>query len=157
MNQQNPGPAYQFERSPGRGDPALLSSESQAESLEFSSSNVDSESYTALGGAASLTGLLPHYHPSFQDATETVREMHLALLYLLSNPEEFQRALQVHPSQGEATLAQWNAEYETESMTEAGSYVTSAESTVTTSGPTPLPFVVFACLLYTSPSPRDRG
>ena len=146
---QNPGPAYQFERSPGRGDASLgiHGSPSHSESLDYSS-NVDSESYTALGGASSLTGLVPNYHPSFQDATETVREMHLALLYLLSNPEEFQRALQVHPAQGATTLAEWNAEYETESMTDAGgSIVTNAEveSTVTSSGgPTPLPFVVFA-------------
>lgn len=51
-----------------------------------------------------------------QDATETVREMHLALLYMLSNPEEFQKALQLRPAQGTTTMAEWNAEYETESI-----------------------------------------
>jgi hypothetical protein len=141
----SPRPAYQFERSPGRGsgDNLLYGSPSNAESLEYSS-NVDSESYMALGAASSLTGLVPNY-PSFQDATDTVREMHLALLYLLSNPEEFQRALQVHPAHGATTLAEWNAEYDTESMTDGGSIATNAESAIeAATGPTPLPFVVFA-------------
>lgn len=135
-------PAYQFDRSPGGSD-FLQASPSHAESLEYSS-NVDSESrYTALG--PSLTGLVPNY-PSPQDATETVREMHLALLYLLSNPEEFQRALSVHPALGATTLAEWNLEYDNESMVDGGSIVTTAESTITTTTnePTPLPFVVFA-------------
>jgi len=148
QHEESPGPAYQFERSPGHQSFGLKEAPSQGESLEYTSSNFDSDSYTALGGAASLTGLVPSYHPNFRDATDTVREMHLALLYLLSNPEEFHRALQVHPAQGATTLAQWNAEYENESLTDAGgSIVTTAdaESTVTTSGaPPPLPFVVFA-------------
>ncbi|CAB9501276.1 expressed unknown protein [Seminavis robusta] len=139
----SPKPAYQFERSPGGGGENLLQgSPSHAESLDYSS-NIDSESYTALGGAASLTGLVPNY-PSYQDATETVREMYLALLYLLSNPEEFHRALQVHPAYGATTLTEWNAEYDTESITDGGSIVTTAESAVSLSGPTPLPFVVFS-------------
>ena len=137
----NPGPAYQFERSPGR-DPSLYPMSSRTESLEYSTQDNDSESYEALGAASSLTGLVPSFH-HLHDATDTVREMHLALLYLLSNPEEFHRALQASPAQGATTLAEWNAEYENESMTDAGSYVTSTEST-TTAGPTPLPFVVFA-------------
>ena len=149
----SPGPAYQFERSP-RGEGLSPSynhedSPSHLESLDYSSNNdVDSETYTALEGASSLTGLVPSYHPSFQDATDTVREMHLALLYLLSNPEEFQRALQVHPAQGATTLAEWNAEY-CETETDVGSIITTADNESiatanTTSGPTPLPFVVFA-------------
>lgn len=152
MSQQqsnNPGPAYQFERSPrgGTADPVYQDSPSHLESLDYSYNNdADSETYTALGGASSLTGLVPNYHPNFQDATDTVREMHLALLYLLSNPEEFQRALQIHPAQGATTLAEWNAEYlDSESVTDVGSIVTTtAESIATASGPTPLPFVVFA-------------
>ena len=156
MSQQqsnSPGPAYQFERSPrgGSGDPGYQDSPSHLESLDYSYNNdADSETYTALGGASSLTGLVPNYHPNFQDATDTVREMHLALLYLLSNPEEFQRALQIHPAQGATTLAEWNAEYlDSESVTDVGSMVTTTadESVATASGaggPTPLPFVVFA-------------
>lgn len=135
----SPGPASQFDRSPGRSE-YLQASPSQSESLEYSS-NVDSESrYTALG--PSLTGLVPNY-PSSQDATQTVREMHLALLYLLSNPEEFQRALQVAPILGTTTLAAWNAEYDNESMVD-GSIVTSADSAIDMNEPAPLPFVVFA-------------
>lgn len=137
--------SHQNERSSGGntgGVPYLYPAGSQSESLEYSAQDNDSESYEVLGGASSLTGLVPSFH-HFHDATDTVREMHLALLYLLSNPDEFHRALQASPVQGTTTLAEWNAEYENESMTDAGSYVTSAESTAT-AGPTPLPFVVFA-------------
>jgi hypothetical protein len=57
------------------------------------------------------------------DATQVVHEMHLALLYLLSNPEEFQRALAIcqsnsalgsnddSRSQQAKTLQEWNNEY----------------------------------------------
>jgi hypothetical protein len=63
-----------------------------------------------------------HSHLSTSsDATTAVHEMHLALLYLLSNPEEFEQAIR-HPdmmpgSSNTTTLAQWNAEYaDTESL-----------------------------------------
>jgi hypothetical protein len=55
------------------------------------------------------------------DATSAVHEMHLALLYLLSNPEEFEQTIR-HPGMvngagNTTTLAQWNAEYaDTESL-----------------------------------------
>ena len=83
------------------------------------------------------------------DATQVVHEMHLLLLYLMSHPEEFQRAA--------ATLEQWNAEYgnDNESLyTEA----TNAESSQiidklhtndtnsgmnSSSSSTPLPYAVF--------------
>lgn len=141
-DRDNPGAAYQFERSEGGIGRPLQPSSSRSESLQYSAPNNDSESYEELGGTSSLTGMVPNFHHS-HDATDRVREMHLALLYLLSNPEEFQGALQMSPPRGATTLAEWNAEYENESTTDAGSYVTSTEST-TTLGPTPLPFVVFA-------------
>ena len=52
---------------------------------------------------------------SSTDATEVVHEMHLALLYLLSNPEEFQRAMECHAARDGAaakTLEEWNADYQ---------------------------------------------
>ena len=61
--------------------------------------------------------------------------MHLALLYLLSNPDEFQKALKSHPPRGATTLSAWNAEYDDEDE----SVISSATATAT-----PLPFVVFA-------------
>jgi hypothetical protein len=59
---------------------------------------------------------------------------HLALLYLLSNPEGFKKALHTHPPRGATTLSEWDAEYDEDDE----SVVTSATAT------TPLPFVVFA-------------
>lgn len=106
-----------------------------AESMDYSS-QVGSESYyysEADGGQSSVTGQggASLYN---QDATEIVHEMHLALLYLLSNPDEFKKALQTHPPNGATTLDQWNAEIEDD------------EESVMTAGTvsTPLPFVVFA-------------
>jgi hypothetical protein len=110
-----------------------------SESLAYSVNDVDdsaSESYYNDGTGSSVTGLaagLSNYH----DATQTVHEMHLALMYLLSNPEEFKKALHAHPPRGATTLAEWNAEYEEE---DEESVVTSA----TTSAATPLPYIVFA-------------
>eukprot|EP00523_Entomoneis_sp_CCMP467_P001168 CAMPEP_0168750012 /NCGR_PEP_ID=MMETSP0724-20121128/17031_1 /TAXON_ID=265536 /ORGANISM="Amphiprora sp., Strain CCMP467" /LENGTH=453 /DNA_ID=CAMNT_0008797977 /DNA_START=170 /DNA_END=1531 /DNA_ORIENTATION=- len=86
------------------------------------------------------------------DATSVVHEMHLALLYLLSNPDEFQRALAARPSRGATTLHEWNAEYEdnesladtavTDSFSAAlDATQNGASSNIST---TPLPFVVFA-------------
>lgn len=88
-------------------------------------------------------------HPSlgvynYKDATKTVHEMHLALLYLLSNPDEFQKALHSHPPRGSTTLADWNAEYEQDDQTVDDQ--TASESVAQSQQPqqTPLPFVVFA-------------
>jgi hypothetical protein len=83
-------------------------------------------------GASSVTG---HGHSYYhQDATEIVHEMYLALLYLLSNPDEFKKALATHPPRGATTLDEWNAELDEDEE----SVMTSATAT------TPLPFIVFA-------------
>jgi len=105
------------------------------DSMDFSS-NAGSESYYHLqdGVGSSVTGqggILGQKN----DATETVHEMHLALLYLLSNPEEFKKALSSHPPKGVTTLSDWNAEYDEEEE----SVITS-----TTVSSTPLPYIVFA-------------
>lgn len=75
-----------------------------------------------------------------QDASEIVHEMYLALLYLLSNPDEFKKALQAHPPRGATTLDEWNAELDEDDEAEED------EESVMTSGTstTPLPFIVFA-------------
>jgi hypothetical protein len=136
--------------------PAPTSSNA-GESLDYSSvadsshMDGDSESYLAINTLADssiITGHVANYHTLHADATNTVHEMHLALLYLLSNPEEFQKALSSHPARGATTLAEWNAEYDNESMTE-GESITTAENytaaeTAETGSATPLPFVVFA-------------
>jgi hypothetical protein len=126
------------------------------ESLDYSSvadsshMDGDSESYLAihtLAESSIITGHVASYHTLHADATNTVHEMHLALLYLLSNPEEFQKALSSHPARGATTLAEWNAEYDNESMTEGESITTADNYTVETGvngSATPLPFVVFA-------------
>jgi hypothetical protein len=76
-----------------------------------------------------------------QDASEIVHEMYLALLYLLSNPEEFKKTLHAHPPRGATTLDEWNAELDDDydAEEEDDSVVTSG-----TTSATPLPFVVFA-------------
>jgi hypothetical protein len=86
-----------------------------------------------------------------QDASEIVHEMYLALLYLLSNPDEFKKTLHAHPPRGATTLDEWNAEleddYDAEEEEEEESVVpTGSNSTTSTSSAsaTPLPFVVFA-------------
>ena len=149
MNGSNPGAAYDFERTKKKPE------SSYCDSLEYSS-QVDSESYldihTVTGGDAStsVTGQVANvHHNNHNDATDTVHEMHLALLYLLSNPDEFHRALAAHPARGATTLQQWNAEYDNESMTEAESLMTTSNEATNSqqqsqSMATPLPFVVFA-------------
>jgi hypothetical protein len=131
-------------------------SSNAGESLDYSSvadsshMDGDSESYLAihtLAESSIITGHNASYHTLHADATNTVHEMHLALLYLLSNPEEFQKALSSHPARGATTLAEWNAEYDNESMTEGESITTADNYTVETGvngSATPLPFVVFA-------------
>lgn len=104
------------------------------ESMDYSSALGSDAYYTHDGNNSSVTGG-PAAHASYrEDATETVHEAFLALLYLLSNPDEFKKALHTHPPRGATTLSEWNAEYEEDDE----SVVTSATAT------TPLPFVVFA-------------
>jgi hypothetical protein len=126
VNNGSPGPAYDLERT------ETPVGKARTESLDYSS-NAGSESYYNDGAGSSVTG---HggSRIGYQDATETVHAMHLALLYLLSNPEEFKKALHTHPPRGATTLSEWNAEYDDDDE----SVITSA--TVST----PLPFVVFA-------------
>lgn len=156
-NENSPRPAYSLHRTDRETTTSSVGQPpGELESLEYSS-HVDSESYMAIHTLAESSSVTGHYHTTTHaDATDTVHEMHLALLYLLSNPEEFQKALATHPARGATTLAEWNAEYDTESL------MTEGESTVTGNNTndfapainggaaaaggttTPLPFVVFA-------------
>jgi hypothetical protein len=87
-------------------------------------------------GMSSVGGFYTEHHQD-QDASEIVHEMYLALLFLLSNPEEFKKALQAHPPRGATTLDEWNAELDEDEEDEE-SVMTSGTAT------TPLPFIVFA-------------
>lgn len=102
------------------------------ESLDYS--GLGSYNHTDDGGASSVTGGGGNYLYRHQDATAIVHEMHLALLYLLSNPEEFKKALNAHPPSGATTLDEWNAEMDEEDE----------ESVMTSGVSTALPFIVFA-------------
>lgn len=164
MSTTGPGPAYEFPIKKRQVNVISKSStmlprasnSNAGESLDYSSvadsshMDGDSESYLAihtLAESSIVTGHNASYHTLHADATNTVHEMHLALLYLLSNPEEFQKALSSHPARGATTLAEWNAEYDNESMTEGESITTADNYTVETGvagSATPLPFVVFA-------------
>mmetsp|Transcript_19766 Transcript_19766/g.30503 ORF Transcript_19766/g.30503 Transcript_19766/m.30503 type:complete len:425 (+) Transcript_19766:85-1359(+) len=141
-------PAYALERteilgvegkkSPGQHGQALSTfSANTGDSMSYSEPIDDGESYIA---NSSVTAGVYNY----KDATKTVHEMHLALLYLLSNPDEFQKALHSHPPRGATTLADWNAEYEQDDQTVDDQ--TASESVAQSQQPqqTPLPFVVFA-------------
>jgi len=140
-------PAYDLQRTP------LTTTTPELESMELSS-NADSESYLAIHTLAESSYPGQYHTTTHADATNTIHEMHLALLYLLSNPEEFQKALAAHPARGATTLAQWNAEYDNESLTDAESMSMAylehngggggAGSPGGGGGATPLPFVVFA-------------
>lgn len=138
----------------------MTAAESTADSLDYSS-HVDSESYldlhTALGNhhnyndqASLATANVVNATPPPPDATHIVHEMHLALLYLLSNPEEFQRALDQPAIGGATTLTEWNAEYDAEeSLGEGSTYVgpgcgVGGKQQQSTPSLTPLPYVVFA-------------
>ena len=128
----------------------------------------------AAGGGPTDSSVLTASPYPYPDATQTVHEMYLALLYLLSHPSEFQKALSQHPPRGATTLAEWNREYyydhdsETLTTTTNGGFThddddddddddeadedefTQDPSTLgdltTTTNPhtTPLPFVIFA-------------
>jgi len=114
-------------------DDANTSNVHVSESLDYSNIGSDSlYNHTDDGGASSVTGGGGNYSYRHQDATAIVHEMHLALLYLLSNPEEFKKALNAHPPSGATTLDEWNAEIEDE------------ESVMTSGVSTALPFIVFA-------------
>lgn len=109
---------YEFHRTEEFSGRAAVPSPFSADSMEYS------EAAFSVDQASSVTAGLTSYH----DATRTVHEMHLALLFLLSNPDEFHKVAANPPP----TLSDWNNEYSDEATAD-GSVVT-----------TPLPYVVFA-------------
>ncbi|VEU37711.1 unnamed protein product [Pseudo-nitzschia multistriata] len=118
-------------------DDANASNFHVGESLDYSQIGTADSYYNHTDDGASSSVTAGHTYNMYrhQDATASVHEMHLALLYLLSNPEEFKKALSAHPLSGATTLDEWNAEIEDED-----------EESVMTSGlpVTALPFIVFA-------------
>ena len=73
----------------------------------------------------------------FKDCTETVHHMHSLLLYLLSNPTEFQEAIDFHTNKSTtSTLSAFHAEYDR--GTDVGSVFNGDEENI------PVPFMVFA-------------
>lgn len=131
----NPGPSFDLDDSRYSSQQyQQLQAAYTEESMDYSSAIGSEAYYTQDGANSSVTGG-PAAHASYhEDATETVHEAFLALLYLLSNPDEFKKALHTHPPRGATTLSEWNAEYEEDEE----SVITSATIN------TPLPFVVFA-------------
>lgn len=120
-----------------------------SEYIDMHTAVTEQDSHT-VGTAAHLSPLHNHV---YSDATAAVHEMHLALLYLLSNPDEFSKACSSNYPQSTTTLAQWNAEYgDNESLfTNDDSLPTTTSPSSQTahlpnddSQPPPLPFVVFA-------------
>lgn len=73
----------------------------------------------------------------FKDCTETVHHMHNLLLFLLSNPDEFQEAIDFHNNKSTtSTLSAFHAEYDR--GTDVGSIFNGDEENI------PVPFMVFA-------------
>lgn len=143
-SKESPGPSYDFEKSKGR---TLGSMEYSSMAEDEDDDGAESETYLDIQTlGTSVTGQHASWNNSATaDATESVAEMHLALLYLLSNPEDFHRALSSAPARGATTLAQWNAEYDNESLlTDTESLGTDPHTTSSLVHTTPLPFVVFA-------------
>jgi len=106
-------------------------------------SNEDNDSYMA----SSILTASPYPYP---DATKNVHEMHLALLYLLSNPEEFHKALEQSASSNyngsnsnkHHTLSEWNQDYTDAGSTMGGSTAVPINNNENGDS-VPLPFVVF--------------
>jgi hypothetical protein len=141
---------FMFDDSNGSNFPvASTTAESSVESDSFYYNNntYDHHREQPDGRTSSLVG--GGFYPdrimtTAQDASEIVQEMYFALLYLLSNPEEFKKTLHPHSPRGATTLNEWNAELEEEDYDaeeEEESVVTSGG---TSTSATPLPFVVFA-------------
>ncbi len=74
----------------------------------------------------------------FKDCTDTVHHMHNLLLYLLSNPNEFQEAIDFHNNKSTtSTLSAFHAEYDR--GTDVGSVFNNGDDENI-----PVPFMVFA-------------
>ena len=96
---------------------------------------------TAVGGDSSTATNILDSPVGSVDATTAIHETHVALLYLLSNPAEFERAVS-NPASGTTTLGQWNAEYgDNDSLITDVESIQAPPSMV---GTTPLPYVIFA-------------
>ena len=79
------------------------------------------------------------------DSAETVHEMHLALLYLLSNPQEFNKALTFEVGGSGASMQDWNADFDdnaTDVSFQPGGPDGAAGGIM--SAPPPLPYAVFS-------------
>eukprot|EP00561_Arcocellulus_cornucervis_P014217 CAMPEP_0185801610 /NCGR_PEP_ID=MMETSP1322-20130828/1526_1 /TAXON_ID=265543 /ORGANISM="Minutocellus polymorphus, Strain RCC2270" /LENGTH=385 /DNA_ID=CAMNT_0028497315 /DNA_START=304 /DNA_END=1461 /DNA_ORIENTATION=+ len=79
------------------------------------------------------------------DAAETVHEMHLALMYLLSNPQEFNKALTFEVGGSGASMQDWNADFDdnaTDVSFQPGGPDGAAGGIM--SAPPPLPYAVFS-------------
>ena len=75
------------------------------------------------------------------DSSDTVHEMHLALLYLLSNPDEFSRAMTyMYSEAGGASIEDWNAEFD-DNATDVSFQPGGPDLSMP---PPPLPYAVFA-------------
>lgn len=85
----------------------------------------------------------PHNQYRTFDSNRSIHESHTALLYLLSNPEEFQRALEDSPTERTKSLEEWNNDAEKESSASASIYTCTDDDRNCTST-RPLPFIVFS-------------
>jgi hypothetical protein len=107
-----------------------------------SESSVDSTPLCVVTDREEEAGGCQRYSGTF-DSNRSIHESHTALLYLLSHPEEFQRALEDSPAERTKSLEEWNNDAEKESVASA-SIFTCADDDRNCTSARPLPFIVFS-------------
>jgi len=121
---------YEIQRSPSMSQQiSYIDNESQATESELHYYEQDNGATSVQGSSISS--------PIFKDCTSTVHKMHNLLLYLLSNPDEFEQALTYYKSKSTtSTLPAFHADFDR--ATDVGSVFNGDDDHI------PVPFMVFA-------------
>lgn len=116
--------------------PSNINSNYDDDDDDFDNESEYTETYQRGTGESSVQGSAIS-SLMYRDCTETVQHMHNLLLYLLSNPNEFQDAVDFYKSKStKSTLSAFHAEYDR--GTDVGSVFNGDDENI------PVPFMVFA-------------
>lgn len=113
-------------------------------SRDGSESSVESTPLGAVAGADEAGKCDVRTVGTLYDSNRSIHESHTALLYLLSHPEEFQRALEDSPAEHTKSLEEWNNEAERDSLASASVCTRAEEDHRNCVSTRPLPFLVFS-------------